>query len=277
MQQELIEIGGATDRFSRNGALLRDGDQERLAAARVAVCGVGGMGGVCAELLARMGIGHLIVADLDTFERSNINRQIHADERTLGQNKASVIGEHLRAINPDLDLDVITEGVTPETIPSIIDGAEILVNGMDQMRASLMLERAARRARRTIVDAWLTPYASVFVMTPDSPHWEEYLELPTRGIPDDELTEALCREATRKEVQYTLSFGDPWKYITKDLVEGVVSGEVPRPSLGPVVWLSGVMMANEVFKLVVGLPTTNHVGIIYDQYEHRMLLNGHRS
>lgn len=260
------------DPFQRNIGLITETQQSRLLNSKVLICGVGGMGGVCAEVLVRLGIGNLILADHDCFELSNFNRQIHSNIETIGRNKAEVLAEEFKKINPNLQIKVISKGVTQENVEELLTSINVVVNGMDHMKSSLILERRARALGKPIVDAWLTPYASVFVSQGTSVHWEEYLQLPTSGVSPENLSRELCQEAVAKEVSYTFSHGDPYKYVDRETVKKVVEERIPRPSLAPVVWLSGVLMANEAFKLIVGLPTTNHIGIIYDQYEHRILL-----
>lgn len=261
-------------RFSRNIGLITERQQRQLEDSTILVCGLGGMGGVCAEVLARMGVGNLILSDHDVFEETNVNRQLHANSESIGRNKAETVGEELRRINPEANIVVETRGVHEDTVNELLEPADVLVNGMDKMRSSLILERTAREKAKPIVDAWITPFASVFVIQPDSPHWEEYLDLPTLGVANEELTEELCREALRKEIQYTFSHGAPYEYIERELVEEVINDQTSRPSLAPVVWLSGVLMANEVFKMVAGYRPTDHIGVIYDQYEHQLLRNG---
>ncbi len=142
---------------------------------------------------------------------------------------------------------------------------------MDCIRSSLILEREARRLRITIVDAWITPFASVFVMTPDSPHWEEFLDFPTRGRAVEEISNEDVNECIRREIQFTLSQFHSETYVEAQLVEDVLLGRRPRPSLVPVVWLSGVMMANEAIKVLTGQGTlASHWCVFYDQYEHRI-------
>lgn len=258
--------------FQRNIGLINEDQQSRLLNSTVLICGVGGMGGVCAEVLVRLGIGSLILADHDCFELSNFNRQIHSNMETIGRNKAEVLAGEFKKINPNLHIKVFAKGVTLENVEEVLTSVDVVVNGMDKMKPSLILERRARTLGKPIVDAWLTPYASVFVSQGNSPHWEEYLQLPTSGVPLENLSRELCQESVSREVSYTFSHGDPHKYVDKETLKQVVEERIPRPSLAPVVWLSGVLMANEAFKLIVGLPTTNHIGIIYDQYEHRVVL-----
>ncbi|OUR97314.1 hypothetical protein A9Q84_13395 [Halobacteriovorax marinus] len=256
--------------FSRNLGLISQMDQDALKKTHVLIAGVGGMGGVCAEVLVRMGIGKLTIIDHDIYEKSNFNRQLHANINSLGKFKVEVLKNEYLLINPELEIKAYNEKVTLDNISSLLENVDYIVNGMDEMFNSLILERNARQRGLTIVDAWLTPYASVFVMTPDSPHWEEFLDLPTQGIPLEELTPEICNEAVDIEVAYTFSHFSPYEIIDKEFVKDIVYKKRPRPSLGPVVWLSGVLMANEVFKICTGRDHCDHQGIFFDQYDMQL-------
>ena len=91
----------------RNLGFVDAAEQARLRAGRVLVIGVGGMGGAAVQALARMGIGALTLADIDTFEVSNLNRQVFANLDTVGQDKAQATAAALRRINPGLELQVL--------------------------------------------------------------------------------------------------------------------------------------------------------------------------
>lgn len=79
-------------------------DAERLAEARMAVVGIGGVGSWVAEALARTGVGHVILMDLDDLCITNTNRQIHALDGTVGRSKTAVMAERLRLINPEIEV-----------------------------------------------------------------------------------------------------------------------------------------------------------------------------
>ena len=99
----------------RSAMLLGDKAMERLAASHVAVFGLGGVGGFCAEALARSGIGALTLVDDDTVAESNLNRQLIALHSTLGRPKAEVMAERIRDIAPQCRLTVLPCRYTPET------------------------------------------------------------------------------------------------------------------------------------------------------------------
>lgn len=92
------------ERFSRTAALLGEEGVSRLAAARVMLVGLGGVGGYACEALARVGVGHLFLCDFDTVSVSNINRQLLALDSTVGQKKTAVAAERVRQINPGAEV-----------------------------------------------------------------------------------------------------------------------------------------------------------------------------
>lgn len=256
--------------FERNLGLLSIEQQQKLFDSHVVVSGVGGMGGIAAEALVRMGVGRLTIVDHDIYEPSNLNRQIHCTTKVIGKPKVEIVGERLIEINPEIDLRKY-QLLSEQNVEEIVTGADILVNGMDDIKASIIMERCARKKRITIVDAWITPYASVFVMTPDSPHWEDFLGFPTKGKEIEHITKRDTFECLRREVEFTFDHFDPYSIISNELVNEVIEGRVKRPSLVPVVWLSGTLMANETMKILTnqGL-IAGPYGVIYNQYSHQI-------
>ncbi|HCT24528.1 MAG TPA: tRNA threonylcarbamoyladenosine dehydratase, partial [Chitinophagaceae bacterium] len=93
--------------MSRTELLLGEETISRLLDKHVLVVGLGGVGGICAEMIARSGVGKMTIVDADTVDLSNCNRQIPALHSTAGKGKAEVMAERLRDINPQLDLQVL--------------------------------------------------------------------------------------------------------------------------------------------------------------------------
>ncbi len=100
--------------------LLGQEGLRRLSDARVAVVGLGGVGAAAAEMLARAGVGHLVLVDADTVSVTNINRQLPALHSTVGQPKCDVVRKRLLDINPALDLQCIREFLTEDVIPAAL-------------------------------------------------------------------------------------------------------------------------------------------------------------
>ena len=95
------------NRFSRTELLLGEENMSKLAQSKIAIFGIGGVGSYVAEGLARCGIGEFILIDSDDISLTNINRQIHALETTIGQKKTLTMKERILAINPQAKVTTI--------------------------------------------------------------------------------------------------------------------------------------------------------------------------
>ena len=107
--------------MSRSQLLLGDEKIETLLTKNVLIVGLGGVGGICAEMIARAGVAKMTIVDADTVDLSNANRQIPALHSTAGKLKAEVMAERLKDINPALNITVLTKYVQDELIDSILD------------------------------------------------------------------------------------------------------------------------------------------------------------
>ena len=171
----------------RNAGFLSPPDQARLRRTGILVLGAGGMGGAALQSLVRAGVGHLAVADMDTFEASNLNRQVFATSRTLGRAKTEVTREALQEIHPDVKVEVMGEewlGRLDDLLPRF----RVVINAMDDQRAAILLYRKAREWGVTVVDAYTSPCPSVTVVAPGDPRPEERLGFPTVGVPWEDIT-----------------------------------------------------------------------------------------
>ena len=102
------------ERFSRTERLIGEESVKKLNNARVAVFGIGGVGGHCVEALARSGVGHFLLVDSDTVDITNINRQVVALSSTVGKPKVQVIKERILDINPEADVEIRETFYLPE-------------------------------------------------------------------------------------------------------------------------------------------------------------------
>lgn len=151
-----------TERFERRfGGLRRlygvDGAQ-RIFNAHVVVVGIGGVGSWAVEALARSGVRRLTLIDLDHVSESNINRQIHALEPTLGQAKADAMRERIAQFHPDCVVDVVDEFVTPENWPSLLNA----VPGLEGLPSAVIDACDQVRAKTTLA-AWAAAHAVPFI------------------------------------------------------------------------------------------------------------------
>lgn len=107
-------------RFTRTEIMIGTGGLETLRSSRVVVCGIGGVGSFAAEALGRAGIGSITLVDFDTICVTNINRQIHALDSTVGRLKTEVMAERLHQINPDAEIVVTSKFIAAENLERLL-------------------------------------------------------------------------------------------------------------------------------------------------------------
>jgi hypothetical protein len=166
--------------FLRNRGLIAAEEQQRLRNSRVAIAGMGGVGGIHLVTLARLGIGRFTIADPDAFEVANFNRQYGATLRHLGRSKAEVMADEAKAINPDLDLRVFREPVAPENVAEFLDGADVFLDGIDffNIAARRLLFGEARRRGIWSVTAGPIGFSTAWLaFSPDGMSFDRYFDL----------------------------------------------------------------------------------------------------
>lgn len=125
----------------------------RIRSAHVLVVGTGGVGAYAAEMLCRAGVGHLTLVDADTVSPSNINRQLPALHSTLGRSKVSVLAERFRDINPEVQLTLREEYLTPESVDVLLDAAPYayVIDAIDTIQPKVALLAACIRRRQPVI------------------------------------------------------------------------------------------------------------------------------
>jgi len=255
---------------TRNIGFVTEAEQARLRAAQVFVCGTGGMGGAALLALARAGVGRFVVADIDEFELSNINRQVFAFTDTLGHHKAEASAKAIARINPEAEVTVLKDD-WPGAAAEVIAASAVVINGTDDLGASLHLYRSARAAGKTVIDAYASPLPSVYVTAPgDTPH-EERLGYPTIGTAWDALTDDQRSAAFLKEAEWVMVHSSSRNHIDLDLVGEVVSGQRSRMSFAPMVITTGQLMAYEAVNAVLGRARgADNRGWFFNPYKGRV-------
>ena len=142
------------DPFSRTRMLLGEEAVEKLARSRVAVFGLGGVGGMAAEALARAGVGALDLIDHDRVSVTNLNRQILATRRSIGQLKVDAAEERILSVNPDCRVRKYPLFFLPETADAFdFSGMDYAVDAIDTVAGKLTLIQACRAAGVPIISA----------------------------------------------------------------------------------------------------------------------------
>lgn len=142
------------EQFSRTELLLGKGNMEKLQNSRVAVFGVGGVGGYVVEALTRSGIGAIDLIDNDTVSQSNLNRQIIATYDTIGKYKTEVMRDRIRSINPECRVEVHNCFYLPETqLQFDFSKYDYVVDAIDTVTGKIALVMQAKEANTSIISS----------------------------------------------------------------------------------------------------------------------------
>ena len=213
--------------ISRQMSIVTRSEQQRFKDSKITVIGCGGIGGETIEMLARMGIGELILVDEDAFDLSNLNRQTLASLADVGLDKSAVAKEKVRLINPYVKVTNYNEHVDSTNIDKIIGDSDIVIDALDNVLTRVIVSRKAKEKGIPYIHGAIHgTLGQITVFLPETDKtYEEMFNLPSNG---KELTEDVL-----------------------DALKNVTSG-VP-PVIGPTPNLIGCLEAMEAFKILTGV------------------------
>ena len=212
---------------SRQMSIVTRSEQERFKDAKITVIGCGGIGGETIEMLARMGIGELVLVDEDAFDLSNLNRQTLASLSDLGLSKSAVAADKVRLINPYVKVTAFHEHVDGDNIDVIIGDSDIVIDALDNVLTRVIVSRKAKEKGIPYIHGAIHgTLGQITVFLPNSDKtYEEMFNLPSQGKElNDETIEAL-----------------------KNVTSGV------PPVIGPTPNLIGCLEAMEAYKIITGV------------------------
>lgn len=158
------------ERYVRNMGTFSGRDQIVLLGSRVCIVGLGGLGGTVTEILARLGIGGLTLVDGDVFENSNLNRQLLSMPENLGTSKARAAETRVRQINPSVQTRIHDVFMDTLNADRLIEGADVLVDCLDNLKTRFVLEKAAKAAKIPLVSAAIAgTYGQITTIFPEDP------------------------------------------------------------------------------------------------------------
>jgi len=197
------------DRYSRQIALPGWGEkgQEKLLASRVFVAGVGGLGCAAAVYLAAAGVGELVICDADTVERSNLNRQVLYGRDDLTRPKVTTAAPRLSALNPDVSISPVVAEIGPATAAGLIEGADVVLDCLDNPETRVALNRACIAAGTPLVYAAVSEYTGYlsFLHPPATPCLECFVDR-TRPAVDPPVPGATAGAIGTLEAMEALKF-----------------------------------------------------------------------
>ncbi|NLW81316.1 MAG: hypothetical protein GXY42_06550 [Desulfovibrionales bacterium] len=231
--------------FSRNIGLLSPGEQERLARARVAIPGMGGVGGVHLINLVRTGIGCFSLADFDRFDPVNVNRQFGARVPAFGRPKLEVMIEEALSINPFLDIAPYPAGLTPQNLEVFLTGVDVVLDGLDffQFDIRRALFNTARAMGIPVITAGPMGYSSaLLVFSPQGMGFDQYFDI-SDGMADEQ-----------KYLRFAMGLAPRPTHIRyMDLTRVDLKGG-KGPSLNIACQLCSSLAATEAVRIILGKP-----------------------
>lgn len=173
--------------FSRNIGWVTEMEQQKLRRARVAIAGAGGVGGAHLLTLARLGIGKFHIADFDTFEIHNFNRQSGAFMSTIDQEKVRVMEKMALDINPELEISSFDQGVTATNVDEFLDGIDIYVDSLDFFALEarkLVFQRCLEQQIPVVTAAPLGLGCAFLCFMPGKMSYEQYFRFAGKSEQD---------------------------------------------------------------------------------------------
>jgi molybdopterin/thiamine biosynthesis adenylyltransferase len=249
--------------FARNIGWVTQAEQASLRGKRVAIAGGGGVGGVHLMTLARLGIGSFHIADFDSFDYVNFNRQVGANISTLGQPKAAVMARMARDVNPELDIKIFDKGIDAANLPAFLDGVDLYIDGLDFFAFDIRQQTFALCAERGIPATTVAPLgmgAALLNFMPGKMTFEEYFRWGS--LPDED-----------KAIRFVVGLA-PAGLHRPYLVEpsAVNFAERRGPSTFMACQLCAGIAATEALKILLGrgdVLAAPH-GMQFDAYRNRM-------
>lgn len=162
VEQMALENNITPLRYKRNQNTITRDEQYKLFNSTVLIIGCGGLGGFISEMLARIGVGNLILMDGDIFEEHNLNRQNFSTIKTLGMPKAQVLKSALEEINPALHVKSITEFFTFSVHNHLIEDADVVVDALDSPILKCALASLCKERDKSFVHGAIAGYHAQF-------------------------------------------------------------------------------------------------------------------
>lgn len=260
--------------FSRNIGVFTDVEQGTLRKSTVAIAGMGGVGGLLAERLIRLGVGGLKITDPGTYEESNLNRQFSSSVRSIGQYKVESVVAQIKDINPEATISSNTGGIkTAGDAESFVEGSDLVIDEMDfgAWKESIFLQRAARkRGLYYLFTSALGFGALTVIFDPHGMTLEEYNKLPSdadlanigkQSVPSERILPVVPSYATA-----ALSYG---------MIQEIMHGKRPVPTCSIGVGLTSILAAAEAMNIILRRKEiVTAPGYIYIDLLDRIFTNG---
>lgn len=206
------------ERTDRNIGWITKEEQMIIKKSTVGIAGSGGMGGLLAATLLRIGFGEIRIADSEVFDISNINRQCGARKDTAGKSKAEITGQDMNKITDDAKIVVYPTGINEETVEDFVSGCDLIFDEIEffAISARILLHKISLSKNVPLFNCNVVGFgARLFLFTPKSMTMEELLGLS-------------YEEAKKLEMKIKNSQGKEKKQYIQNLINRVLNGLVPE-------------------------------------------------
>jgi molybdopterin/thiamine biosynthesis adenylyltransferase len=166
--------------YSRNIGWVTQTEQQKLRVSRIAIAGLGGVGGAHLLTLVRLGVSRFNISDFDDFDIHNINRQAGASLSYMGQPKLDTLAKLARDINPEVDIRVFPSGVLPENVDDFLSDVDIYVDSLDFFALParrMVFARCRQKGIPALTAAPLGMGAAFLYFKPDGMSFEDYFKV----------------------------------------------------------------------------------------------------
>jgi len=236
--------------FCRNIGIFTEAEQERLKKSTIAVAGMGGVGGLLAERLIRLGVGNIKITDLGSFEQSNLNRQFGSSMLSLERNKAEVVYKEIRDINPEAKISYSNTGIKSEADAiKFVDGCDLVIDEMDfgAWKESIFLQRASRKRGIYYLFSGAIGFGALLSnFDPQGITLEEYNKLP----PNEDLNSIKELSVPAERILPVVpSYANT--AMSLDMLHEIIAGQRPVPTCSVGVGLASILAASEAINIIL--------------------------
>ena len=236
----------ALSRFERTELFLGKDSTEKLKNARVAVIGLGGVGGSAAEGILRAGVGHLLFIDGDTVDETNINRQILATDETVGMDKIAAAKLRFELINPDADMTFKKEFYLPENSAFLYDwNPDYIIDAIDTVTAKLHIAEECKKRGIKLLMCLGTGNR----LDPEKLHIGDISETAGSGCP---LARIIRKELKKRGIEHQTVL-----FSTEEAKKAAIDSEGGRHSPGSISFVppaAGYLLASKCVRDLISLP-----------------------
>jgi molybdopterin/thiamine biosynthesis adenylyltransferase len=261
--------------FSRNIGWVTQEEQQILRNTKVAIGGLGGVGGDHTVVLSRLGVGNFHISDLDDYDVANFNRQAGANMSTLGKAKAAVMEETIRGINPEAHVKNFDSGIDEDNLEDFLEGVDIYVDSLDIFCLDIrrkVFRRCYEKGIPTITAAPMGMGTAFLVFMPGKMSFDEYFAIvdPTTDTSKEEEEQIFNDNIIRFVIGVSPSVQQRHYLVNKSSVN-FLKKKVPSTCMG--ISLAAGTLCTNVLKIILKRGEVIHAphGLHFDAYRNKLI------